>query len=152
MELALGDVKLSVSYLAGDSLQVITEKENGIKVTLRQVGRKYGHYTLIQDGIDLDFGIYNTCPDNIPPEIEKQYLEKLRRNGWDKRKSGNCCLPMCIIISVLMHQHQQETNDFKIAEKLQATENAQNLEKTKRKHEQESNDFEIASILSNLKF
>jgi hypothetical protein len=129
LEMALG-VDISLSYICGTSHQIITDKKDGIKITLMQRGKKYGHYTLItSNGSELDFGIYNTKPLNIPLNVEKSYFQCLKKNEWGKKKHGNCCLPMCIIIGVLIHQqelqdfidqkHQQELQDLDFALKIQ---------------------------------
>ena len=136
LELVLG-VDISLSCKFGTLLHVVTAKEDGIKITLMQSGKGFGHYTLVtSNGSELDFGIYNTAPLNIPSNVKTSYFQCLNKNGWGKNKHGNCCLPMCIIIGVLMHQQelQQELQDLEIA----------------RKHQQELQDLEFARMFQTL--
>ena len=113
-------VKISLSVQTVHSLQCITKRnEYSIKIMLNLTKK---HFTIIIDDKKIDLGIYNIAPQNLPICIKDDYFNFLKKHNMDKKKCGNCCLPMCIIVAVLLEKHKQIIQDENLARYIQLNE------------------------------
>lgn len=143
------DILMSVSVQTVHSIQYITKRTNpSIMIMLELLNH---HFTLIVDGKKIDLGMYNTAPQNLPDCVKDAYFNFLKKYQMDKKKCGNCCLPMCIIVAVLLEKHRNEIFNFHIEIENQMSEDeklAQHLETLDLKQHQIFKDANIAKKIA----
>jgi len=109
-------IKISLSVTTTHSIQRITKRQNSSLDIMLKLKNK--HFTFIYKGKEIDLGMYNTAPQNLPECVKSSYFDFLKKNKMDKKKCSDCCLPMCIIVVVLLFKNEQQLQDEKFAKNL----------------------------------